>query len=102
MYKKEKVARLFALNWVATMKLKDYHNQNYRKLSKNPNSEAGVIFQTMQLNSSSSFANRKLFKEWFFDMFQYSWDRTFIINYVSSVRNKNVVINPNSLIFDNK
>ena len=102
MDKKEKVARLFALNWVATMKLKDYHNQNYRKLSKNPNSEAGVIFQTMQLNSSSSFANRKLFKEWFFDMFQYSWDRTFIINYVSSVRNKNVVINPNSLIFDNK
>jgi len=102
MDKKEKVARLFALNCVATMKLKDYHNQNYRKLSKNPNSEAGVIFQTMQLNSSSSFANRKLFKEWFFDMFQYSWDRTFIINYVSSVRNKNVVINPNSLIFDNK
>ena len=36
MDKKEKVARLFALNWVATMKLKDYHNENYRKLSKNP------------------------------------------------------------------
>ena len=102
MDKKEKVARLFALNSVGFKMLKDYHNENYRKLSKNPNSEAGVIFQTMHLNSSRSFANRKLFKEWFFDMFQYSWDRTFIINYVSTVRNKNVVINPNSLIFVNK
>jgi|TARA_Y100000289_G_scaffold62552_1_gene71877 superfamily II DNA or RNA helicase len=102
MDQKEKVARLFALNSVGFKMLKDYHNENYRKLAKNPNSDAGVIFKTMQLNSSSSFANRKLFKEWFFDMFQYSWDRTFIINYVSTVRNKNVVINPNSLIFINK
>ena len=102
MESKEKVARLFALNWVGFGLLQDFHNKNVKKnsLEKNPNSQAGEIFKVMHINSARSFAGRKIYKEWFFEMFKYSWDRSFIINYVKSVRRQNVSINPKSLLID--
>ena len=102
MESKEKVARLFALNWVGFGLLQDFHNKDVKKnsLEKNPSSQAGVIFKVMHINSARSFAGRKIYKEWFFEMFKYSWDRSFIINYVKSVRRQNVSINPKSLLID--
>ena len=102
MESKEKVARLFALNWVGFGLLQDFHNKNVKKnsLEKNPNSQAGEIFKVMHINSARSFAGRKIYKEWFFEMFKYSWDRSFIINYVKSVRRQNVSINPKSLLIN--
>jgi len=102
MESKEKVARLFALNWVGFGLLQEFHNEDFKKhsLEKNPNSQAGVIFKVMNINSARSFAGRKIYKEWFFEMFKYSWDRSFIINYVKSVRRQNVSINPKSLLID--
>ncbi len=102
MESKEKVARLFALNWVGFGLLQEFHNEDFKKhsLEKNPNSQAGVIFKVMHINSARSFAGRKIYKEWFFEMFKYSWDRSFIINYVKSVRRQNVSINPKSLLID--
>jgi len=102
MESKEKVARLFAINWVGFGLLQEFHNEDFKKhsLEKNPNSQAGVIFKVMNINSARSFAGRKIYKEWFFEMFKYSWDRSFIINYVKSVRRQNVSINPKSLLID--
>ncbi len=102
MESKEKVARLFAINWVGFGLLQEFHNEDFKKhsLEKNPNSQAGVIFKVMHINSARSFAGRKIYKEWFFEMFKYSWDRSFIINYVKSVRRQNVSINPKSLLID--
>jgi len=96
---KEKVAKLFCLNSKAFQCLEESKNGIY--LLENPitktdgNFVASTIFNYVKVNSSHKFFLHERYRKHFFEMFKYPWDVAFIVNYVKTVRQRKIFIDPN-------
>ena len=96
---KEKVAKLFCLNSKAFQCLEESKNGTY--LLENPitktdgNFVAATIFNYVKVNSSHKFFLHERYRKHFFEMFKYPWDKAFIVNYVKTVRQRKIHIDPN-------
>jgi hypothetical protein len=54
-----------------------------------------AIWDSISINSSKKWFLNDLHKKWFLQMTKYSWDRSFIINYVKTVQQRKIFIDPN-------
>ena len=98
---KELVAKLAYLNVHGFKMLEKFHNdKNYdiNKLIGDDENIVRSIFNTFHVNSTKSFNHNKTYRKCFFNMCNYYWDRSFIINYVKSIRKNKININPNEII----
>lgn len=114
--KKEAVAKLFCLNQsVAFKNFSAFNDMESRedpwKFISNPKADTiekkqkihdevnvtlkSAIWNSISINSSKKWFLNGLHKKWFLQMTKYSWDRAFIINYVKTVQNRKIFINPN-------
>ena len=96
---KEKVAKLFCLNSKAFECLQQSQNGTYlleNMITKNDgNFIAASIFNYVKVNSSHKFFLHERYRKHFFEMFKYPWDKAFISNYVNTVRQRKIHIDPN-------
>ena len=96
---KEMVAKLFCLNSKAFECLQQSQNGTYlleNMITKNDgNFVAATIFNYVTINSSSKFFLHERYRKHFFEMFKYPWDKAFINNYVNTVRQRKIFIDPN-------
>ena len=53
------------------------------------------IFNLFTINSSNKWFLHKSHKKWFAEMYKYPWDRAFINNYVKTVKERKIFIDPN-------
>ena len=125
MYQKENIAKIFALkeNYPLLRIIEQYNNgtldyekiphlskyvevQNAlfaeydAKLSENQIRAkiASFIFKNVgQINQANKYKNKNTLKNRFLQMFVYEWDRAFIINYASAVKQRNILIDPSSI-----
>ena len=98
---KELVSKLVYLNFVGFKMLKEFHDN--KKVDINNLSEQDIniiknIFSTFHINSSKSFNHNRTYRKCFFNMCKYYWDRSFIINYVASIKRNKIHVNPNEII----
>ena len=93
MVTKERIAKIFASNEEAFNLLK---KQDAEKIFNGNNYTAGVVFSKIA-PSLKGVKNKKHYKDCFFEMYKYSWDRNFIINYVKNIHRQNIDIDINSL-----
>ena len=114
--KKEAIAKLFCLNQsVAFKNFSSFNNMESRKdpwkYVLNPKADTdekkqkiheevnvllkNAIWDSISINSSKKWFLNDLHKKWFLQMTKYSWDRSFIINYVKTVQQRKIEINPN-------
>ena len=56
---------------------------------------AASIFNYVKVNSSHKFFLHERYRKHFFEMFKYPWDKAFISNYVNTVRQRKIHIDPN-------
>ena len=96
---KEKVAKLFCLNIRAFKCLEESISGTYlleNAITKTDgNYVASTIFNYVKVNSSHKFFLHERYRKHFFEMFKYPWDKSFILNYVKSVRQRKIHIDPN-------
>ena len=92
---KERIAKIFALNEEAFNLLQKH---NAEKIFNGTNQMAGNVFSKVA-HSLKGIKNKKNLRNCFFEMYKYSWDRNFIINYVKNIHKENIQIDINS-IFD--
>ena len=114
--KKEIVAKLFCLNQSLAFKSFSTFNNNESKKDPwksvlNPKADTdekkqkiheevnvilkNAIWDQISINSSKKWFLNDLHKKWFLQMTKYSWDRSFIINYVKTVQQRKIFIDPN-------
>ena len=114
--KKEIVAKLFCLNQSVAFKSFSTFNNNESKKDPwksvlNPKADTdekkqkiheevnvllkNAIWDQISINSSKKWFLNDLHKKWFLQMTKYSWDRSFIINYVKTVQQRKIFIDPN-------
>ena len=92
---REAVAKILALNNTA------YDLFIYRQtdLSSNQYMVTGQmidnIWDKTTINGKTDWPNKKLFRSIFFEMCKHSWDRAYIVNYITAVRNQKRTINTN-------
>ena len=53
------------------------------------------IWNKTTINGKTDWPNKKLFKSIFFEMCKHSWDRAYIVNYITALRNQKRTINTN-------
>ena len=90
---KEKIAKIFALNEEAFNLLKKH---NAEKIFIGTNQMAGEVFSKVA-HILKGVKNKKNYRDCFFEMYKYSWDRNFIINYVKNIHRQNTDIDTNTL-----
>ena len=56
---------------------------------------ADSIFNLFTINSSKKWFLHKSHKKWFAEMYKYPWDKAFIKNYVKTVKERKIFIDPN-------
>ena len=92
---REAVAKILALNNTA-FDLFIYRQQD---LSSNQYMVTGQmidnIWNKTTINGKTDWPNKKLFKSIFFEMCKHSWDRAYIVNYITALRNQKRTINTN-------
>jgi superfamily II DNA or RNA helicase len=86
---KETIAKLFCLNTKAFNKFK------FSETVKDGKYTADKIFKLFTINSSDKWFLHKSHKKWFAEMYKYPWDRAFINNYVKTVKERKIFIDPN-------
>ena len=59
---------------------------------------ADKIFNLIEINSSKKWFLNKSHKKWFVEMFKYPWDKAFIKNYVKTVKERKIFIDPTDFI----
>ena len=85
---KETIAKLFCLNTNAF----NMFNKVQQGLKE---ATANSIFNLFTINSSKKWFLHKSHKKWFAEMYKYPWDRAFINNYVKTVKERKIFIDPN-------
>ena len=53
--------------------------------------------RTGRINDKNRIISKRQLKNIFMQMFAYPWDRNFIINYVTTVRQRKIIVDPNSI-----
>ena len=91
---KEAVAKILALNDIAYDLYIYYHKQLFsnQKVSEELFDQ---IWRLTQIDGKTDWPNKKLFRSIFFEMCKHSWDRAYIVNYITAVRNQKRTINTN-------
>ena len=69
--------------------------ENMIKNNKDNNFVAATIFNYIKINDSYKFFLHDRYRKHFFEMFKYSWDKAFIVNYVKTVQQRKIEINTN-------
>ena len=87
-YQKETIAKLFCLN----SKAFNLFNKVQEGLKE---ATPDKIFNLFTINSSNKWFLHKSHKKWFAEMYKYPWDRAFINNYVKTVKERKIFIDPN-------
>ena len=85
---KETIAKLFCLNTKAF----NVFNKVQQGLKE---ATPDKIFNLFTINSSNKWFLHKSHKKWFAEMYKYPWDRAFINNYVKTVKERKIFIDPN-------
>ena len=85
---KETIAKLFCLNNKAFIMFNRVEN-GLKDVTANK------IFNLIEINSSKKWFLNKSHKKWFVEMFKYPWDKAFIKNYVKTVKERKIFIDPN-------
>ena len=85
---KETIAKLFCLNTNAF----NMFNKVQQGLKE---ATADSIFNLFTINSSKKWFLHKSHKKWFAEMYKYPWDKAFINNYVKTVKERKIFIDPN-------
>jgi len=85
---KETIAKLFCLN----SKAFNLFNKVQEGLKE---ATPDKIFNLFTINSSNKWFLHKSHKKWFAEMYKYPWDRAFINNYVKTVKERKIFIDPN-------
>ncbi len=85
---KETIAKLFCLSNKAFIMFNRVENGL-------DEATANSIFKLIQINSSKKWFLHKSHKKWFAEMYKYPWDKAFIKNYVKTVKERKIFIDPN-------
>ena len=85
---KETIAKLFCLNNKAFIMFNRVENGL-------KDATANKIFNLLEINSSKKWFLNKSHKKWFAEMYKYPWDKAFIKNYVKTVKDRKIFIDPN-------
>ena len=85
---KETIAKLFCLNNKAFIMFNRVENGL-------KDATANSIFNLIEINSSKKWFLNKSHKKWFAEMYKYPWDKAFINNYVKTVKERKIFIDPN-------
>ena len=86
--KKETIAKLFCLNSNAF--------NMFNKIQQGIDQPtANSIFNLLTINCSKKWFLNKVHKKWFAEMYKYPWDKAFIKNYVKTVKERKIFIDPN-------
>ena len=105
---KEMVAKLFCLretqeafNMIRVFQEGVYKNNSFTGHLTDQNTKHGVAEEiwkrTGRINDKNRIISKKQLKNIFMEMFAYPWDRNFIINYVKTVRQRKIEVDPNSI-----
>jgi len=100
---KELVAKLFCLNDKAFETLKKSQDGTFTKqwdkaAAVHPNYIPGLIFNLIEINSTKKWFSHRKHKEYFFEMYKHDWDIGFIINYVNTVKQRKINVNPQDFV----
>ena len=85
---KETIAKLFCLN----SKAFNMFNKVQEGLKE---ATPDKIFNLFTINSSNKWFLHRSHKKWFAEMYKYPWDKAFIKNYVKTVKERKIFIDPN-------
>ena len=91
---KEAVAKILALNDIS-YDLYIYYQGQLTSNQKVSEELTDQIWRLTQINGKTDWNNKKLFQSIFFEMCKHSWDRAYIVNYITAVRNQKRTINTN-------
>ena len=105
---KENIAKIFCLrdtqeafNMIRVFQEGVYKNNSFTGHLTDQNTKHGVAEElwkrTGRMNDKNRIISKKQLKNLFMQMFAYPWDRNFIINYVTTVRQRKITVDPNSI-----
>jgi len=94
--KKESIAKLACLNnslyeYIKNINDKTEHEINMITASDEPE----IAWHFTEINGAKKWFLKDRYKKDYFKMLKHRWDRLFIINYVNTVRNNRMFIDPN-------
>ena len=94
--KKEKIAKLVCLNNDLYKYIKHINNKTEDEIEMITVFDGWQIpWEKTEINGSKKWFLKDLYKKDYYRMLKHRWDRLFIINYVNTVRNNRMFIDPN-------
>ena len=94
--KKESIAKLACLNNSLYEYIKNINDKTEHEIDMiTASDEPEIAWHLTEINGAKKWFLKDLYGKYYYRMLKHRWDRLFIINYVNTVRNNKMFIDPN-------